>query len=220
MPFPNNAGRERVWTRERVLAALAKAADEIKGPLPTSDKAWNLIKIGRYDWPPHSRIYELYHSFPKAWAAVGAAGRVSLSFAKYTPEDDEYLLEHAGQQLLEQIARHLGRTYPSVRGRLRWLKICCRYNQGYLSAAELAKEYNCSCHRIRSALKAGKIKGRYDKKRNRWDIDLADLNPGALAVLTAPKRTHKSFETDLGNYYQRYGLRRQNINGKVMVVAI
>ncbi|GAI64136.1 unnamed protein product, partial [marine sediment metagenome] len=30
MPFPNFAGRKRIWTRERVLAALAKSACEIK----------------------------------------------------------------------------------------------------------------------------------------------------------------------------------------------
>lgn len=36
---PNFRGRERFWTKERVLAALAKAIREIKGPLPCSDKA-------------------------------------------------------------------------------------------------------------------------------------------------------------------------------------
>ena len=131
------------------------------------------------------------------------------------------MLEYAGKHLLEEIARHLGRTYPAVRARLnKWHKIQSRHNQGYLSAAELAKEYNCSCHRIRDALKAGKIKGRFDKRRNRWDIDLADLTPEALLILTAPKRTHNNCETDLGDYYRRYRLGRRQINGEVRVVQL
>jgi len=220
MAFPNFRGNRRVWTRDRVLAALIQAAAEIQGPLPTSDDIWNRLKKGRYDLPPASRIYEFFHSFPAAWCAVGMPKKqISKRFAKWTEAEDSYLLDFAGQHTLERIARHLGRTYPAVRARLRGYKIQSRHNQGFLSAAELAKEYNCSCHRIRVALKEGKIKGVFDKKRNRWAVDLADLTPEALIILTAPKHTHKNSETDLGNYYQRHGLKRQNINGKVMVIA-
>jgi len=41
----------------------------------------------------------------------------------------------------------------------------------------------------------------------------------AELLLRAPKRTHKSWPTDLGDYYHRYGLRRSNIDGKVKVVS-
>lgn len=34
MPFPNFHGRNRWWTRDRVLTALAQAMKEIQGPLP------------------------------------------------------------------------------------------------------------------------------------------------------------------------------------------
>jgi len=219
--YPNFVGNKRVWTRERVLAALIQAAAEIRGPLPTSDDIWNSLKKGRYDWPSSTRIYEFFHSFPVAWHAAGAPKhRIFKKGAKWTEPEDNYLLDHAGSKTLEKIARYLGRSYSSARYRLnRWYGIQSRHNQGFLSAAELAREYNCSCHRIRTALGAGKIIGIFDKKRNRWQIDLADLTPKALIILTAPKRTHKSWETDVGNYYQRYGLRRRNINGKVMVVA-
>lgn len=221
MRLPNQLSRKRFWTREKVLDALIKAAAEIRGPLPTSHKTWGIIKRGRYDLPPPTRIYEFFHSFPQAWVAAGAGDRVSLSFAKWTEADDGYLLDYAGQYTLKLIARHLRRTCPSVRSRLgRWYKIQSRHNQGYLSAAELAKEYKCPYHRILGALRLGAIKGRFDKKRTRWNIDLIDLTAEALMILTAPKQTYKSREADLGDYYQRHGLKRQNINGKVMIVSV
>ena len=211
MAFPNCIGNKKFWTRERVDAALKTAAEELKGMLPTSDAGWNEVKKGRYDWPPAVHIYQYYHhSIARAWLTVGASlESVSFSYSKWTKKEDEYLLNNAGGQTLNEIAKHLGRTYPSCRGRLRWFKVQSRHNLGFFSAAELAKEYQCPYHRIRDALASGVIKGCFDEKRNRWDIDLGELTPVAMAVLEHPKQTYLNHRTDLGDYYQRYGITRR-----------
>jgi len=221
MPFPNWQGKTKVWTREHVDAALKAVMDELPGSLPTSDRAWGELKRGRYDLPPAARVYEYYHSFARAWISLGAVhGRITLKFSKWNEADDTYLLENAGKLTLESIAKHLGRSYPATRARLnKEFKIHSRHNQGYLSAAELAKEYNFPYHRIRDALAAGKIKGRYDRRRNRWQIDLSKLTPEAIAILKQPKlKSYRTTPPDVGDYYQRYGLIRTNRNGKVIAV--
>ena len=86
--------------------------------------------------------------------------------------------------------------------------IASRHNQGFLSAAELAKEYGCPYHRVRTLLNDGIIKARYDSRRNRWEVDPDDITPTVASLLEAPKRTHKTWPTDVGDYYQRYGIRR------------
>lgn len=221
MPFPNWQGRTKLWTRGQVDAALRSAAMELPGMLPSSDKAWGMLKKSRYDWPPAARIYEYYHSFPQAWIAVGAdPKRVILKFAKWTDRENEYLLDNAGKLTLASIAEHLGRSYPATRARLnKWYGIKSRHNQGYLSAADLAKEFKCPCHRIRMALAAGIIKGRFDKRRNRWQIDLKDLTPAALVILRQPKlKSYRTTPPDMGDYYQRYGITRSIRSGKVITI--
>jgi len=221
MPFPNWIGKQRLWTREKVLDKLSEASKEIRGPLPCADYKWNQIKKGRLDWPPAHRILEYFHGMAWAWLAAGAPmSRVSLKNLAWIPEENEYLLDKAGSVTLKKIASKLGRSYSAVRARLnRHYGIASRHNQGYVSAAELAKEYNCSCHRIRQALAEGKIKGHYDLLRNRWQINLNDLTPEAKKILVRPKRTHKTCPTDLGDYYSRYGLKRTIIDDRLVVVA-
>jgi len=220
LPFPNWIGKKRLWTKERVIAGLVAAAGEIEGPLPCLDASYSRIKKGCLDWPPATRVLEYFGAMSRGWLAVGEPmERVSLHNVPWTEEEKAYLLEYAGNHTLKRIAQKLGRSYGAVRGQLRITKIASRHNQGYLSAAELAKEYNCSCHRIRQALAEGKIKGGYDRLRNRWQIDLKDLTPEAQEILTRPKRTHKTCATALGDYYIRYGLCRRVIDGRVMVVA-
>ncbi len=222
MPYPNFIGNKRFWTRERVLATLNRLVGELQGPLPCHDLVWNRMKKGHLDWPTASRILDYFHSMARAWLATGAPmSRVTLHNQDWLPEEDAYLLDKAGTLTLNNIAERLRRTQPAVRARLNRVHgIASRANQGYLSASELAKEYNCSCHRIRKALAEGKIKGRFDEKRNRWQIDLLDVlkSPVALTILSRPRRTHKYGPTDLGDYYQRYGLKRTLINGQVKVV--
>ncbi|MBA7651791.1 hypothetical protein ES703_59617 [subsurface metagenome] len=210
MPFPNWIGsHKRLWTKERVVSALALVIAEVKGPLPRSDAAYNRIKKGRFDWPTTGRILEYFHSMARAWLAAGAlADRVSLFNIEWSEEEKEYLCDHAGISTLEDIARYLGRTRGGVRGQLWKMGIASRHNQGFLSAAELAKEYGCPYHRVRTLLNDGVIKARYDSRRNRWEVDPDDITPTVASLLEAPKQTHKNWPTDVGDYYQRYGIRR------------
>jgi hypothetical protein len=218
MPFPNWIGKKRLWTREAVLAALARAMQEIDGPLPTSDEVWNVIKKGRLDWPGANRIFEYFGTFPRAWLSAGAPEeKVSLSHAKWTREEDDYLKENAGELTLQFIATKLRRSYPSVRGRLRWYGMKARDNQGFFSAAQLSKEFKVPYHRVLQELGRKTIKARRHKERNTWVIDISKLDREAVELLTRPKVTHKS-KTDYGDYEHRYGLVRRNIGGKIMRV--
>ncbi len=221
MPFPNFHGNKRWWTRNRVLTALAQAMSEIQGPLPCADSAWSRIKKGRWDWPPAIRVLEYFGAMARAWLAAGAPReRVTLRNLNWLPEEDGYLLEHAGEKTLADIARDLRRSYQAVRSRLsKNIGITARANQGFISAAELAKEYQCPYYRVRTALAAGKIPGRFDRCRNRWQVDMAQLPPLAKAILKAPKlHSYKTTPPDLGDYYKRYGLKRAVIEGKITVV--
>lgn len=219
MPFPNCISAKVFWTRDRVLAALKSAAEEIDGPLPCSDGAYYKIKSGRYDWPTCPRIYEYFGTMPRAWIAAGAAPeRVTFNNQDWVDGDELHILESAGIDTLETIGKQLGRSYGSVRRRLYKMGVTARGNQGWFSAAEVAKEYKCPYHRVREMLAAGTLKGEYDGVRNRWQVDIGKITPDIEALLTAPKRTHKTHPTDQGDYYKRYGIRRTMINGKMVRV--
>jgi len=145
--------------------------------------------------------------------------RISLHNVPWTEEEREYLLNYAGRYTLERIARRLGRSYGAMRGQLRIMKTTSRHNQGFMSAAEIAREFNSPYNRVCRMLKAGEIKGKYDTKRHRWEVDPADITRDVIELLGKPKKTHKTWPTDKGDYYTRYGLCRRFINGRVMVVA-
>lgn len=223
MTYPNNHGNHRYWTEERVLAALIKAAGQIHGQLPCVDAEYNRYKKGEYDWPSSLRILEYFHSMARAWLAAGAdPRRISLNNIEWIAEEDAYLLDNAGRLLLRDIAVDLHRSYQACRSRLKGHGIKARNNQGYLSAAELAREYNCSCHRIRLALKNKKIKGKFDRRRNSWKIDPMDIMTSIAAqeILNRPKKTWKSTPPDRGDYYRRYGLKRILVEGKLVRVPV
>jgi len=204
-----------------VLAGLAAAAVEIGGSLPCLDASYSQIKKGRLDWPPAHRVLEYFGAISRGWLAVGEPmSRISLHNVPWTEEEREYLLNYAGRYTLERIARRLGRSYGAVRGQLRIAKVKSRHNQGFLSAADIAKEFDSPCHRVRNMLSAGRIKGRYDRKRNRWEVDPVAITPEVIMLLTAPKITHKTWPTDKGDYYLRYGLCRRIIEGRVTVVCV
>ena len=223
MPFPNFIGsHRRFWVKERVLSALQQAAAEIEGPLPCLDSAYNRIKKGRLDWPTSHQILEYFGAMSRGWLAAGAGkNRITLHNVPWIQEEDSYLLEYAGIKTLAAIGEHLGRSYGAVRGRLRHFKVRSRENQGFLSAAELSKEYRCPYHRVRTALQEGIIPGRYDRVRNRWEVDKARLTPAAKALLTAPKlRSYKNSPTDLGDYYSRYGIIRKLVDSKLVTCEV
>jgi len=195
---------------------------EIKGKLPCDDRSYNKVKVDRYEWPPVMRILEYHHSVARAWLAAGAPkNRVSLRNIKWTPEEDSFLLDHAGNMKLKDIARRLCRSYQSTRARLnKYHRLKARQNQGFVSAAELAKLYNCSYHRICDALVAGDIPGTYDSVRHAWRIDLINITPDIEKMLMSPKITHKSEPVDLGDYDQRNNFSRKIIDGKVCRVKV
>ncbi len=220
MPFPNWIGRKRLWTKERVIAGLVAAAGEIEGPLPCLDASYSQIKKGHLDWPPATRVLEYFGAMARGWLATGELmSRVSLHNVPWTEEEREYLLSYAGRHTLERIARRLNRSYGAMRGQLRIMKLTSRHNQGFLSAAEIAKEFNSPYNRVCRMLRAGEIKGKYDRERNRWEVDPADITQDVIELLGKTKKTHKTWPTDRGDYYARYGLCRRVIDGQVMVVA-
>jgi hypothetical protein len=220
MPFPNFQGRKRLWTRENVLAGLVRAAAVIRGPLPCCDADYNRLKKDRLDWPTSHRILEYYGSMARAWIAAGVKRkRISLGNIGWTEEELDILESRAGAATLEEIGQYLRRSAAACKRRLYSQGITARANQGFLSAAELAQEYNCSCNRIRTLLAAGAIRGRYDQPRHRWQVDPVDITPEVELLLITPKRTWKNGATDLGDYYRRYGLRRTLVNGKIEVIS-
>lgn len=211
MAFPNWIGsHRRLWTREYVIERLAMAAKELPGPLPCCDSTYNSLKKGRLDWPTSHRILEYFGSMAHAWLAAGVdKKRIRMDNLEWTEEEKAYLLGHAGSATLEVIAGHLRRSRGAVRRRLHEIGIRARDNQGFLSAAQLAKEYRCPYHRVRTALAAGQILGVYDPVRNRWNVAIDQLTPEAKRLLQQPKlRSYKTRQTDLGDYYKRYGIRR------------
>jgi len=218
---PNLRGQGVVmWTREKVLEGLQAVAKEFK-MVPTSDEIYNPVKKGRFDWPPAIYIYKYFPTFPEAWLAAGVGPkRINLSSAKWTTREDAYLLDHAGNIRLVDIARHLRRSYPAVRGRLRFKNhLKARHNQGLLSAAVLSKHYDCPYHRVRDALIAGKIKGYRSPIRREWQVDLADIDEVALEILSGPKlKSYRNRPPDRGDYYERYGIRRTTVDGKTIRV--
>lgn len=203
-----------------MLAGLAVAAKEIEGSLPCLDASYSQLKKGRLDWPTSKRVLEFFGAMSRGWLAAGVSmERVSLHNVPWTEKERVYLLSYAGTYTLKRIARRLGRSYGAVRGQLRKMKITSRHNQGFLSAAEIAKEFNSSYSRVCRILKAEGVKGKYDRKRNRWEVDPVAITPDVVILLRQPKKTHKSWPTDKGDYYTRYGLCRRVIDGQVMVVA-
>jgi hypothetical protein len=218
MPWDNWIGKERYWTRERVVEVLKMAAADIDGPLPCGDLLYLAMK--ELGWPPLTRIYEYFGSIARGWLNAGVdERRVALFNVPWIKTEESYLLEHAGKKSLEEIALYLRRSYGAVRRRLYKLKVKARDNQGLYSAAELAKEYNCPYHRVRDAIGSGRIPGEYDSIRHRWQVDIKKLTPAAEAILQKPKMTHKTSPPDVGDYMKRHGLYRKFIDGHTVVVG-
>jgi len=203
-------GKQVYWTPERVLEGLRLAAAELD-PLPTSSDVYNRLKRGRMEWPTSEKVREYFGAMARGWLAAGVSRRrVQLTNSDWTAAEDEYLLTMAGAIRLVDVARALNRSYQAVRVRVgsKGFGLRARQNQGYLTAAEMAKEYRCSYHRLLGLLAKGVVKGRYRLKLHRWEIDVADVTDEIASLLREPRRTHKTTPPDVGDYYQRYGIRR------------
>jgi hypothetical protein len=76
---------------------------------------------------------------------------------------------------------------------------------GMLSAADVAREYGCSVHRVSAMRQRGLLAAVW--RYHSWRFDPDDCE--RLRVeLTAPKQTWRGSPPDFADYDQRYGLRR------------
>lgn len=213
---------EKYWTPERVEAGLRDFASRHKGQLPNSDHDYSRLKKGHMEWPTAQSVLELYGTMAKAWAGIGAPkSRYTRGWNEWTQEDDDYLLEHAGEQTLKIIAKHLGRSWSACKRRLYDLGAGPARNvSGHLSAQQVAAEYRCPVGRVTKLIQSGELRAFRVRGGHYWRIDLEDL-PAVEAKLKAPRRTHRRAELDLGDYRKRKGLvRRLGPDGRTRDVPV
>lgn len=208
-------GRVRYWTRARIDAGLGDfLAMHPRGMLPSQDDAYSRLKKGNPSWPTAASVLKVYGSMSRAWLALGAQpSRVSLYNVDWTDEEDEFLLENAGRMTLRTIAKRLHRSYGSVRMRLnRTHGKRARDVQCFSSAAQVAAMFGISYSRVQHFCRTGQLKAK--KHLGNWRIDPRDAK--ANRALLAPKRTYRTTPPDVGDYYQRYGIRRRRLpSGKL-----
>lgn len=219
---PLTGEKYRWWTKERVIEALADYAARNRGPLPTSDHVYGKVKKGHNEWPPQARVLEYFGSMADAWAAVpGTKGRFTRGWVAWTQGDDDYLLEHAGNVTLKRIAKALGRSWPACKRRLYDLQAGrARDVSGYMSALQVAKEYQCPADRVTRLIASGELKAHRVQGGHYWRIDPMDAEAVA-AKLRAPRKTQKVKPLDVGDYRKRYGLSRtQGADGRMVERAV
>lgn len=208
-------GERLYWTPERVAAHLRRFVAWTSGVLPKSDREWDVARLA--DDPPSTAIYGRWPGvgFRRIWMQQAGAPieRISLlsGHDRWTEDEDAHLLQWAGIRTLEQLARELHRTYGACRKRLQDLGTSARTNQGYLSAAEVSREYGAPYSRVTRLIADGLIPMTHSRTcDNRYEIDPAAITPEVEALLRAPKQTYTTFESDHGDYAQRYGLVRHS----------
>lgn len=211
-------GNKRYWTKERTLEGLRDFSVTHRKNLPTNEDDYNRMKKGHMEWPTSHRVFEYFGTLSDAWEAVGR--RVSRNHVPWMEEDDEYLLDHAGELTLKLIAKRLRRSWMACKRRLYDLEAGrARDASGHLSAMQVAAEYNTSLKRVTTLIAAGTLPAHKVAGGHYWRIDVEDCER-IKHLLVAPKRTHKATPPDKGDYMKRYGLRRLvGADGKVHVVA-
>lgn len=211
---------EKYWTEERIRDGLRDFVRTHRGALPRSDHEYSRLKKGRLEWPIAANVLGIFGTFPDAWAAVGAPkSRYTRRRVPWTQDEDDYLLGHAGEQTLKVVGARMGRSWAACKRRLYNLDAGgARDVPGYLSAAQVAKEYNCPLTRVRGLIARGELKAHRVKGGRYWRIDPSDVE--AIAEkLKQPKRTYTGVHPDVGDYERRYGLRRVRINGRIVRVT-
>lgn len=188
------ASHQRWWTKRRVLASLRTYAQLRPNDCPTSDHDWNSIKKGINELPPSYRVLEYFGTMARAWIAAGVDRKsLKMTGTRWSAAEKQYLLNHAGNHTLEAIARHLNRTYASVKSMIgaKGMKITARANQGLWSANQVSQHYGCSYKRVLDLLNAGTLVGHRHQQRQTWLIDPADITPAIEQLLREPPKTHK-----------------------------
>lgn len=204
-----------IWrTREQVVDALRSYARRHPGPLPRMSDTYNTVKKGDPTIPPSARILDHFDCMAHAW--IEGAGvhrsRVGTYGCPWTREEETFLTEHAGNMTLKDIGARLNRSWPACKRRLYDMGVGrARDQQGFMSAAQVAKEYDAPYHRVAALIANGTLKAHHPAgKRNIWAIDPTD----AMAIadqLRALKQTHKTengYRTDHGDYRSHYGISR------------
>lgn len=181
-------GRNRYWTRERMVVALKDFMTRHRGPLPAK-RRYERKKRGHAEWPPANRVLEEFGSFAAAWEAVGSEDRVCYSHIPWNDEQDDELLEHAGLMTLGLLARRLGRTAQACSDRLQSLDTPRALDvAGYLTAGQVAREYGCPESRVRRLIREGQLPAFRVRGGHHWRISTEDCE-AVRELLTAPKAT-------------------------------
>jgi hypothetical protein len=213
-------GQGPYWTRERTIEGLRDFARRNPGRLPSSDHVYNRLKKGHMEWPPAAWALEYFGSMANAWEAAGLPkGRIARGWEPWTQADDDFLLEHAGEMTLKQIAARLRRSWGACKRRLYDLGAGrARDVSGHLSAMQVAKEYNCPLSRVRRLIASGELPAKRVSGGNYWRIDPADCER-VRAKLAAPKHSYQGRPADVGDWAQRNGVRRKVLpDGRVVRV--
>ena len=115
----NRSDARRIWwTRERVLAGLV-AFHRATGLVPTTGLGWSALIRGEDDQPRYPTAYAVMRHFPNFRAAWNAAGiqQAHARWARWTAEDDTYLITHLGVVPTALLANTLRRGEPAIRAR-------------------------------------------------------------------------------------------------------
>lgn len=139
---------------------------------------------------------------PDRWSppAIGLPGK------RWTVAEDEALLASVGMGK-ERSVVILHRSLRACRERLRELGEGAMCEQdGMLSARQVAVLYGCPRSRVWRLIESGMLDA-HKGVGGRWRIDPMDAERMG-AELSAPKRTWVGTAPDVGDYWERYGLRR------------
>lgn len=210
------------WTEARVIAGMQDFIAHHRGPLPNSDHDYSRMKKGHLEWPTAEKLLHLWGSMAGAWEAAGAPkSRYTRKWNEWTQEEDDYLLEHAGEQTLKVVARALGRTWSACKRRLYDLGAGPARNvSGYMSILQVAAHYNCPITRVKRLVDRGDLPAKRVVGGNYWRIAPEDCEH-IKDRLTAPKRTHSTTPPASVEHRKRLGYRRSvSANGRVVDIPV
>jgi hypothetical protein len=197
------------WTRERMIEALREYMRRTRGRLPGNRRAWQRVKSGDLTLPGTKALLAAFPTFEVMWRAAGA-GRSRMPVKRkipFTADEDDYILSNYGGRLrVDEIAARLRRTPSAIQRRARVLGIRANGNLGYLTAVEVARQYNCPRIRVLALLHSGAL--RATKVTTGWAIDPPDL-AAVEDELRKPKITHRGDPPELGDWRERYGVKRR-----------
>lgn len=179
-----------VWTAERAREALRRFAAQRRGALPVDADYERLRRAsgrrGR-DLPPAATLQALFGSVTRAWLAAldrRRWGRVPLLRDAWRDEEDEALMDMAGELPMRAVAAVLHRSERACRDRLRQLGLSAWGATGYLSPREVAAEYGCDTRDVLRLIRAGRLPA-VRLHNGRYGIDAGDAERHAALLRDA-----------------------------------